>query len=107
MDESSMDRRPPGVATRVVNMRIITFGRTLVVPLSLVVLALAGFSGAAVAIRSMLVLPAVGALALLVLALMRSWHTSKRVRPLAGTDDVVQMATDDASDLARMGTDAG
>ena len=57
-----MDRRPPGVATSVVNMRIITFGRTVVVPLSLVALALTGFSAPAIAIQSMLVLLAVGAL---------------------------------------------
>ena len=37
-----MDRRPPGVATSVLNMRIITAGRTVVVPLSVVVLAVAG-----------------------------------------------------------------
>lgn len=102
-----MDRRPSGVATSVVNMRIITFGRTVVVPLSLVVLALAGFSAPPLAIRSMLVLVAVGALGLVVLALTRSWHRSGRVRPLARTDDRVQSAKDDASDLARMGSDAG
>jgi hypothetical protein len=68
-----MDRRPPGVATSVVNMRIISFGRTVVVPLTLVVLALAGFS-APVALRSVLVLAAVGALGLVGLALTRWWH---------------------------------
>jgi hypothetical protein len=98
-----MDRRLPGVATRVVNMRIISFGRTVVVPLSLVVLAVAAFS----APRSVLVLVAVGALGLVGLALTRSWHRSRRVRPLPRMDDVVQIANDDASDLARMGSDAG
>jgi hypothetical protein len=103
-----MDRRPPGVATSVVNMRTITFGRTVVVPLSLVALALAGFSAPPVAIRSMLVLLAVGALGFVVFALTRSWLGSRRhLRPLARTDDVVQIAKDDASDLARMGSDAG
>jgi hypothetical protein len=101
-----MDRRLPGVATSVVNMKIISFDRTVVVPLSLVVLALAGFS-APVALRSVLVLVAVGALGLVGLALTRSWHRSRRVRPLPQMDDVVQIAKDDASDLARMGSDAG
>lgn len=98
-----MDRRLPGIATSVVIMRTITFGRTVVVPLSLVALALAGFSAPAVAIRSMLVLLAVGALGFVVLALTRSWLSSRRDRP----DDVVQSAKDDASNLARMGSDAG
>jgi len=102
-----MDRRPPGVATSLVNMRTITFGRTVVVPLSLVALALAGFSAPAIAIQSMLVLLAVGALGFVARALTRSWHTSGRIRPLARMDDVVQIAKDDASDLARMGSDAG
>src|SRR5205823_4652363 len=107
IDEPSMDRRPPGDATSVVNMRIITFGRTVVVPVSLVVLALAGFSAPPVTIRSMLVLLAVGALGLVVLALTRSWRGSSPVRPLTRTDDAVQITKDDASDLARMGSDAG
>jgi hypothetical protein len=64
-----MDRRRPGVATSVVNMTIITVGRTVVVPLSLVVLALAALSAPPVAPRSMLVLMAVGALGLVGLAL--------------------------------------
>jgi hypothetical protein len=104
-----MDRRPPGVATSAVSMRIITVGRTVVVPVSLVILALAEFSAPSVALRSMLVLAALGALGFVVLALTRtrSWHRSRRVRPLARTDDVVQVAKDDASDLARMGSDAG
>ena len=102
-----MDRRLPGVATSVVNMRTITFGRTVVVPLSLVALALTGFTAPGIAIQSMLVLLAVGALGFVVLALTRSWLSSRRDRPLARTDDVVQIAQDDASDLARMGSDAG
>jgi hypothetical protein len=102
-----MDRRPPGIATSVVNMRLITFGRSVVVPLSLVVLALAGFSAPPVALRSMLVLLAVAALGFVGLALTRSWHRSRRVRPLAQTEDAVRIAKDDASDLARMGSDAG
>jgi hypothetical protein len=101
-----MDRRPPGVATSVVNMRIITFGRTVVVPLSLVVLAVAGF-GAPVALRSVVVLVAIGAIGLTVFSLARRWHASGPVRPLPRMDDVVQIAKDDASDLARMGSDAG
>jgi nitrate/nitrite-specific signal transduction histidine kinase len=88
-------------------MRIITFGRTVVVPVSLVVLALAGFSAPPVALRSMLVLAAVGALGFVMLALTRWWHRSRHVRPLTRMDDVLQIAKDDASDLARMGSDAG
>jgi hypothetical protein len=102
-----MDRRSASVATSVVNMRMITFGRTVVVPVSLVALALRGFSAPAIGIQSMLVLLAVGALGFVVLALTRSSHGSRRIRPLARMDDVVQIAKDDASDLARMGSDAG
>jgi hypothetical protein len=87
-------------------MRIITFGRT-VVPLSVVVLALASVSTPPIATRSMIALGAVGALSLVVLALTRWRHGSRGVRALARTDDVVQIAADDASDLARMGSDAG
>jgi hypothetical protein len=101
-----MDRHPSGVATIVVNMRIITFGRTVVVPLSLVVMAVAGF-GAPVALRSVVVLVAIGAIGLTVFSLARQWHASRQVRPLPRMDDVVQIAKDDASDLARMGSDAG
>lgn len=88
-------------------MRIITVGRTVVVPLSLVVLAVAGFSAQSVALRSMLVLAAIGAIGLIVLALTTWWHASKRVPSLARTDDVLRIADDDASDLARMSSDAG
>ncbi len=87
-------------------MRIITFGRT-VVPLSVVVLALASVSTPPIATRSMIALGAVGALSLVVLVLTRWRHGSRGVRALARTDDVVQIAADDASDLARMGSDAG
>lgn len=102
-----MDRRSPGVATRVVNMRIITFGRAVILPLSLAVLAFAGFSAPPVALRFMLVVLAVGALGLVGLALTRSRHRSRRVRSLPHMDDVIQIAKDDASDLMRMGSDAG
>jgi hypothetical protein len=66
-----MDRRLSGLATSGVNMSIITVGRIVVVPLTLIVVALAG------------------------------------CRALARTDDRVQTAKDDASDLARMGSDSG
>lgn len=66
-----MDRRLPGITTSDVNVSIITVGRTVVLPLSFVVLALAGF------------------------------------RALARIDDRGQTAKDDASDLARMGSDSG
>lgn len=87
-------------------MKIITFGPSIVVPLSLVVLALAGF-GAPVAVRSVVVLVAIGAIGLTVFSLARRWHAPLQVRPLPRMDDVVQIAKDDASDLARMGSDAG
>jgi hypothetical protein len=102
-----MGRRSPRVATGVVDMRTITVSRTVVVPLSLVVLALAGFGAQPVALRSMLVLVAIGTIGLVLLALTKWWHASTRVSPLARTDAVVQIAKDDASDLARMGSDAG
>ncbi len=87
-------------------MKIITFGRRVVVPLSLVVLALTGFS-APVALRSMLVVAAVGALGIVMVVLIGQWRGLKRVRSRARVDDVAQIAKDDASDLARMGSDAG
>jgi hypothetical protein len=87
-------------------MRITTVGRTVGVPLSLVVLAVAGF-GAPVVLRVVVVLVAIGAIGLTVLSLGRRWHASHHVRPLSRMDDLVQIAKDDASDLARMGSDAG
>lgn len=88
-------------------MRIITFGRAVIFPLSLAVLAFAGFSAPPVALRSMLVVLAVGALGIVGLALTRSWHRPRRVPSLPQMDEVSQIAKDDASDLARMGSDAG
>jgi uncharacterized protein YjiS (DUF1127 family) len=88
-------------------MRIITITRSVVVPLSVVVLALAGLSAPPAAPGSMLVLLAVGTLGLVVLALTRWRQRSRRVHALARMDDVLQIATDDASDLVRMGSDAG
>jgi hypothetical protein len=88
-------------------MRIITIGRTVVVPLSVVVLALAGFSAPPAAPGSMVVLLAVGALGLVVLALTRWRHRSRGVPAVARMDDALQIAKDDASDLMRMGSDAG
>lgn len=87
-------------------MKIITFGRTVVVPLSLIVLAVAGF-GVPVGVRSVVVLLAIGAIGLTVFPLARRWLASRQVRPLQRMDDVVQLAKADASDLARMGSDAG
>ncbi len=101
-----MDRRFPGVATSLVNMRMITVGRTVVVPLSVVVLAVAGI-GVPVALRSVVVLVAIGAIGLIVSSLARRWHASRRLSPVPRMDDGVQIAKDDASDLARMGSDAG
>jgi hypothetical protein len=101
-----MDRRVPDVATSLVTMRIITVGRTVGVPISLVVLAVAGF-GAPVVLRAVVVLVAIGAIGLTVFSLARRWHPLRHVRPLPRMDDVVQIAKDDASDLARMGSDAG
>jgi len=87
-------------------MRIIAFGRNVVVPLSLIVVTVAAF-GAPVALRSVIVLVAIGAIGLTVVSLAKRWHASRHVRPLPRMDDVAQIAKDDASDLARMGSDAG
>ena len=87
-------------------MRIITAGRTVVVPVSVVVLAVAGI-GVPAALRSVVVLVAIGAIGLTVFSLARRWHASRHVRPLPRMDDVVRITKDDASDLARMGSDAG
>jgi hypothetical protein len=84
-------------------MRTIAFGRTVVVPLSLIVLVVAAF-GAPVALGSVALLVAIGAIGLPVFSLARRWHASRRVSPLPRMDDA---AKDDASDLARMGSDAG
>ena len=86
-------------------MRINTFGGTVVVPLSLVVLAVAAF-GAPVALRSAVVLVAIGAIGVAVFLLARRWHASDRISPFSRVDDVLQTAKDDATDLARMGSDA-
>jgi hypothetical protein len=101
-----MDRHFPRITTSVVNMRIITFGRTVVLPLSLVVLAVAAF-GAPVALLWVVVLVAIGAIGPTVLSLAKWWHPSCHVSPLPRMDDALQTAKDDASDLARMGSDAG
>ena len=101
-----MDRRPPGVATIVVDMRIVTFGRTAV-PLSVVVLAVAGYSAPAVALESMVVITVIGAIGLIIVGLTRRWQESRRVCPQPRMDRAVQIAKDDASDLGRMGSDAG
>ena len=85
-------------------MRLVTFGRIVAVPLSLVVLALPGFNAPAGAVRSILLLVAVGAIGLLALT---RWQRLSRVRTAAGMDEVLQTAKDDASDVARMGSDAG
>jgi len=87
-------------------MRIITVGRTVGVPLSLVVLAVAGL-GAPIALREAVALMAIGTIGLTGFSLARRSHASRHVRPLPRMDDVVQIARDDASDLARMGSDAG
>ena len=54
-------------------MRIITFGRTVVVPLSVVVVALAGLSAPPVAVRTVFILMAVAAIGVM-LALTRWGH---------------------------------
>jgi hypothetical protein len=101
-----MDRRPPGGAAIVGDMKIITFDRAVVVPLSVIVLAVAGF-GVPVAVRAVVLLVAIGAIGLTLFSLARRWLASRQVRPFQREDDVVQRAKDDASDLARMGSDAG
>ena len=101
-----MDRRPQGGATIVIDMKNITFDRTIVIPLSLIVLAVAGF-GVPVPVRSVVVLLAIAAIGFTLFSPARRWLASRQVRRLARKDDVVQLAKDDASDLARMGSDAG
>jgi hypothetical protein len=101
-----MDRRPPGGAAIVGDMKIITFDRAVVVPLSVIVLAVAGF-GVPVAVRAVVLLVAIGAIGLTMFSLARRWLASRQVRAFQRVEDVVQRAKDDASDLARMGSDAG
>lgn len=88
-------------------MRVITFGRTVAVPVSAVVLGLAALSAPPLAMRSVLPLVGIAALGFSVLAVNRWWRGSRGARPLTRAENAFQIATDDASDRVRMGSDAG
>lgn len=85
---------------------MVVFGRTVVIPLSLAVLAVTGF-GAPAGLRSVAVLVASGAIGLTVFSLAKRCRPFHPVGPLPRMDDAVQIAKDDASEWARMGSDAG
>jgi hypothetical protein len=102
-----MDRCLPGLATGVDAMSVITFDRTIVVPVSLVVLALAGLTAPSLLLQGIRVLGATVVIGLIVLAVTRWWQASTRRRPRLTTDDGLQVAKNDATDIARMGSDAG
>ena len=88
-------------------MRMTVFARTVVVPLSVVLLAVAGLSAQPEALRSALALVAIGAIGFIVLALARRTYRSRRIAALAPVNDAAQIAKDDRSALARMESDAG
>jgi hypothetical protein len=102
-----MDCRLSGVATGDDAMRVITFGRTIVVPVSLVVLVLAGFPAPPLPMQARVVLGAIVVIGLIVVAVSGWWQARSRVRLLLPMDDALQIAKNDASDVARMGSDAG
>jgi hypothetical protein len=72
-------------------MRVITFGRTVALPVSVVVFALAALSTSAFPIRSVLLLVGIGALGFCLLAVIKWWRR----------DSAIQTTTDDSSALAR------
>jgi hypothetical protein len=79
-------------------MRVITFGRTVALPVSVVVFALAVLSTPASPIRSVLLLVGIAALGVCLLAVARWWRAFRSVNP-----EKIQTTTDDASALVRMG----
>ena len=87
-------------------MRVLTFRRT-VVPVSAIVLGLAALSAPPLAMRSVLLLLVIAVISFSVLAVTRWWRGSHDARPLTRTASALKIATDDASDLVRMGSDAG
>lgn len=64
-------------------MRMTVFARTIVVPLSVVLLAVAGLSAPPVALQSVLGLVALGAIAFMLLALASRAYSSRRILALA------------------------
>jgi hypothetical protein len=75
-------------------MRVVTFGRTVAVPVSVVVFALAALSTPAFPIRSVLLLVGIAALGFCLLAVIKGWRAFRAVHP-----------TEDASALVRMDGD--
>jgi hypothetical protein len=76
-------------------MRVITFGRTVALPVSVVVFAFAALSTPAFSIRSVLLFVGIAALGFCLLAVVRWWRRGS----------AIQTTTDDASALARMDGD--
>jgi hypothetical protein len=83
------------------------FARTVVVPLSVVLLAVAGLSAPPAALQSVLVLAAIGAIGFIGLALVSRADRSRRILAIISRDDAAQIAKDDAEALTRMESDAG
>ena len=88
-------------------MRMTVFARTVVVPLSLVLLAVTGLSAPPEALQSVLALAAIGAIGFISLALASRTYRSRRILALAPANHAARIAKDDASALARMESDAG
>ena len=87
-------------------MRMTVFARTVVVPLSVVLLAVAGLSAQPQALRTALVLVAIGAIGFIVLALAKRTYRSRRI-PVLASVNAARIAKDDRSAVARMESDAG
>jgi hypothetical protein len=88
-------------------MRMTAFAGSVVFPLSVILLAVAGLSTPPAALQSMLALVAIGAIGFMVLTLARRAYGSRHILALASMDDAARIAKDDASALARMESDAG
>lgn len=88
-------------------MRTTVFARTAVVPVSAVLLAVAGLGAPLAPLQSVLVLTAVGATGLIVLALASVAYRSRSILARAPMGNAAQIARDDASAVARMESDAG
>ena len=69
--------------------------------------ALAALPAPLVTRRTKLMIAAIGGFGLLALAPARWWRRSGQVPPRTRMDDALHIAKEDASDLARMGSDAG